>query len=88
MKIRYIHKSCVNETNLHMKHFETLNMRQSFEIGMTGMPPVGGGREGGGGVALPKILVRGVPHGSQNPDPISDQTILFSIPIFRPLEVA
>ena len=28
-----------------------------------------------GGEVLPKILGRGVPHGSQNPDPISDQNI-------------
>ena len=33
-------------------------------------PPVGGGG--------------GVPHGSQNPDPISDQHIWFFIPLFRP----
>ena len=30
----------------------------------------------------------GVPHGSQNPDPISDQNILFSRPFFRPIEAA
>ena len=29
---------------------------------------------------LPKLLDGGVPHGSQNPDPISDQNIWF----FRP----
>ena len=29
----------------------------------------------GGGVVLPTILGGGVPHGSQNPDPISDQNI-------------
>ena len=33
---------------------------------------------------LPKSLGRGVPHGSQNPDPISDQNLLFFIPLFRP----
>ena len=38
----------------------------------------GGG--GGGGGVLPKILGGRVPHGSQNPDPISDQNIRF----FRP----
>ena len=26
---------------------------------------------------LPNILGGGVPHGSQNPDPVSDQNILF-----------
>ena len=38
-----------------------------------GGPPKFGG--GGGGGGLPKILGVGVPHGSQNPDPISDQKI-------------
>ena len=33
---------------------------------------------------LPGILGGGVPHGSQDPDPISDQNIPFSIPFFRP----
>ena len=33
---------------------------------------------------LPTILGGGVPHGSQKPDPISDQNILFFIPLFRP----
>ena len=33
---------------------------------------------------LPKILGGGLPHGSQNPDPISHQNILFSLPLFRP----
>ena len=32
----------------------------------------------------PTILGGGVPHGSQNPDPISDQNICFFIPLFRP----
>ena len=36
--------------------------------------PGGGVGEGGGGI-LPKSLGGGVPHGSQNPDPISDQNI-------------
>ena len=40
-----------------------------------------------GGV-LPKILSGGVLHGSQNPDPISDQNIWFSIPFSRWLEAA
>ena len=38
---------------------------------------------GGRGV-VPKRLGGGVPHGSQNPDPISDQNIWFFIPLFRP----
>ena len=38
---------------------------------------------GGGGVHL-GILGRGVPPGSPNPDPISDQNISFSTPVFRP----
>ena len=48
----------------------------------------GGRGTGGRGRVLPKILGGGVPHGSQNPDPISDQNISFSIPFFRPLEAA
>ena len=43
----------------------------------------GKGPEGGGGVLL-GIFGRGVPPGSQNPDPISDQNIPFSTPVFRP----
>ena len=35
------------------------------------------------GVLL-EILVRGVPPGSPNPDPISDQNMPFSTPVFRP----
>ena len=38
---------------------------------------------GGGGVLL-GIFGRGVPSGSPNPDPISDQNIPFSTPVFRP----
>ena len=30
------------------------------------------------------IFCRGVPPGSPNPDPISDQNMLFATPIFRP----
>ena len=37
----------------------------------------------GGGV-LPNILGGGVPHGSQDPDPISDQNVWFFMPLFRP----
>ena len=36
-----------------------------------------------GGVHL-GILGRGVPPGTPNPDPISDQSIPFSTPVFRP----
>ena len=36
----------------------------------------------GGGVLL-GILGRGVPPGSSNPDPISDQKMSFSTPVFR-----
>ena len=42
---------------------------------------VGGG--GGGGVLL-GIRGEGVPPGSPNPDPISEQNMSVSIPIFRP----
>ena len=38
---------------------------------------------GGGGVLL-EILSGGVPRGSPNTDPISDQKKKFSTPIFRP----
>ena len=38
---------------------------------------------GGGGVLL-GILGGGVPPGSQNPDPISEQKMSFSRPVFRP----
>ena len=37
-----------------------------------------------GGDLLLGIFGRGVPPGSQNPDPISDQNIPFSTPVFRP----
>ena len=37
------------------------------------------------GEVLLGILGRGVPPGSPNPDPISDQNIPFSTPVFRPL---
>ena len=36
------------------------------------------------GEVLLGILGRGVPPGSPNPDPISDQNMLFSTPVFRP----
>ena len=39
---------------------------------------------GGGGGLLLEILGGGVPPGSQNPDPISDQKMSFSAPVFRP----
>ena len=38
---------------------------------------------GGGGVLL-GILGGGVPPGSPKPDPISDQKMSFSTPVFRP----
>ena len=44
-------------------------------------PPRGGGGVGG---VLPKSWGGGVPHGSQSPDPISDQNIGFFISLFRP----
>ena len=46
-------------------------------------PGGGGGGEGWGGVLL-GILGRGVPPGSPNPDPILDQKMPFSTPVFRP----
>ena len=42
-----------------------------------------GGGGGGGGLLL-GILSKGVPPGSPNPDPISDQNMPFSTPVFRP----
>ena len=39
---------------------------------------------GGGRVEEVELWGGGVVHGSQNPDPISDQNILLSIPFFRP----
>ena len=39
---------------------------------------------GGWGGVLLRILQGGVPAGSPNPDPISDQKLAFSTPIFRP----
>ena len=39
---------------------------------------------GGGGEVLLEILGGGVPPGSPNPDPISDQKMSFSTPVFRP----
>ena len=43
-------------------------------------PPRGGGR----GRVFLGILGGGVPPGSPNPDPISDQHMSFSTPVFRP----
>ena len=43
----------------------------------------GGGGEGGYSWSW-EFLVGGVPPGSPNPDPISDQKMLFSVPVFRP----
>jgi len=40
-------------------------------------------RNPGGGV-LVEIFGGGVPPASPNPDPISDQKMLFPMPIFRP----
>ena len=42
----------------------------------------GGGGELGGGT--PKNHWRGCAAGSPNPDPISDQNMAFSTPVFRP----
>ena len=39
---------------------------------------------GGGGTVLLRIIGGGVPPGSPNPDPISDQNMAFSTPVFRP----
>ena len=44
---------------------------------------LGGGGRGGKGM-LPGILGGGVPPSSPNPDPISDQKMSFSTPVFRP----
>ena len=41
------------------------------------------GPEGGGGVLL-GILGGGVPPGTLNPNPISDQKMSFTRPVFRP----
>ena len=38
----------------------------------------------GGGALLLRIIGGGVPPGSPNPDPISDQNMAFSTPVFRP----
>ena len=46
-------------------------------------PNLGPGAGGGGGLFL-GILGGGVPTGSSNPDPISDQKMSFSTPVFRP----
>ena len=46
-------------------------------------PFSGGGHLPGEGVLL-GILGGGVPPGSLNPDPISDQKMTFSTPVFRP----
>ena len=46
--------------------------------------PEGGGGGGVGWRALLGILGEGVPPGSPNPDPISDQRMSFSTPVFRP----
>ena len=36
------------------------------------------------GAVLLRIIGGGVPPGSPNPDPISDQNMAFSTPVFRP----
>ena len=56
-------------------HPEQLDLEQPFMI----IPLV----PGGGGVLL-GIPGEGVQPGSLNPDPISDQKISFSRPVFRP----
>ena len=38
----------------------------------------------GEGTVLLRIIGGGVPPGSPNPDPISDQNMAFSTPVFRP----
>ena len=43
-----------------------------------------GWKGGGGGGVLIIFLGRGVPPGTENPYPISDQNIRFSVPYFRP----
>ena len=45
---------------------------------------MGSSAAGGGGGLLLGILGWGVPPGSPNPDPISDQKMLFFTPVFRP----
>ena len=55
--------------------FKTLKRRGRMAVWKT-PPSLGGG--------TPKILGGGVLHRSQNPDPISDQNILFFRPLFRP----
>ena len=42
------------------------------------------GSRGGGGCLFLGIFGMGVPPGSSNPDPISDQKMSFSKPVFRP----
>ena len=44
----------------------------------------GGGGGGVGGRVLLGILDEGVPPGSPHPDPVSDQKMSFSRPVFRP----
>ena len=58
------------------------NMKFMNLTGEWQKPNLGPGA-GGGGLFL-GILGGGVPTGSSNPDPISDQKMSFSTPVFRP----
>ena len=49
-----------------------------------GVPGGGGGGGGGWGGVLLGIFGGGVPPASPNADPISDQKMPFSTPVFRP----
>ena len=51
---------------------------------LRGECPGGGGGGGGGGGVFLGIFGGSVPHASPNPDPISDQKLPFSTPVFRP----
>ena len=59
------------ELNIQRVYFINDKSKLSF------VPRVGEG-------VLPRIVGRGMPPNSSNPDPISDQSMLFFTPIFRP----
>ena len=71
----------------HVRSWSVIVFRNGRSLALSNLyenvlsdPGEGGG---GGGVRL-GILGRGVPPGSPNPDPISDQNIPFFTPVFRP----
>ena len=72
--------SVKRNTGMLSKTREKVKIRTWFGISLTLIIST----RGVGGRVLLGILGGSVPPGSPNPDPISDQKMLFSVPVFRP----